>query len=131
MDGGISQKRYLDEKEDILDRCLAITQDIYNNINNAERLDELLSKRMDMINELTALENSTPDASKSTLPKPDADRLGNKLNLVLDLDRKAEAALTEARCKLIESMKSNTNGRKLLQYDGIGAGTGKFLDQKE
>ncbi|MDR0424002.1 MAG: hypothetical protein LBH39_00835 [Clostridiales Family XIII bacterium] len=131
MGGGLTKESYLARKEGILNRCLALTQDFYNSIERPEALESLLGQRMEAIEELAELEQALGSGADLAISKCEFDRLNNKLSLVLDLDNKASAALAEARDKLLESMKSNTAERRLLQYSPAEPEMGRLMDQKE
>jgi hypothetical protein len=132
MGGGrLTKESYLAQKEDILNRCLSLTQDFYNSIERPEELAGLLGRRMGVIEELAGLEQALGKSKDLAISKCEHDRLNNKLSLVLDLDSKASDALIEARDKLKASMKYNTAGRKLLEYRPTGSEMGRLMDHKE
>jgi hypothetical protein len=122
---------YIEKKDDILTRCLRLTEDVYNGLGDPEGLADLLDRRMETIRELQELEKLAGEA-KAACPREDLDRLESKLRLILSLDEKTEGAMTDARRELLDAMKSNTREQKFMLYaETAKPDRGRLLDEKQ
>jgi hypothetical protein len=125
-------KTYLERKEDILTRCLRLTEDIYSGIASApESLPELFDRRMAVLRELGRLDEDAAEA-KAACPAEALERSDAKLRLIQSLDEKIETTLRDAQHKLHDSMKSNMMEQKFTGYAApADAGRGRLLDEKK
>jgi hypothetical protein len=125
-------QQYLDEKKDILDRCLRLTEDCSSSLEDPEALHVLLEQRMDIIKELETLETAADDALRQACPPGALDRLDETLRLILALDQRNGDQLRDNRAQLVGAMKANTQEQRFLHYNEpqrpVG---GKFLDKKK
>jgi hypothetical protein len=131
MPATIAPEAYAEKKDDILTRCLRITEDIYSNIKTPEALEDLFDRRMETIDELRMLDESAGEA-KDVCPKETIDRLDAKLKLILSLDERIESAMRDAMRDLRGSMKRNTMGQKFIKYANAAISEkGRLLDEKK
>jgi hypothetical protein len=122
---------YIEKKDDILTRCLRLTEDIHSGVGNPEGLAELLERRMETIREFREFEDAA-GAARDACPQEDLDRLDSKLRLILSLDERIRDAMADARRDLRNAMKSNAMGRKFMGYAmTANAESGRFLDEKQ
>ncbi|MDR3296136.1 MAG: hypothetical protein LBT26_09965 [Clostridiales Family XIII bacterium] len=128
---GLTPEQYLAQKGDILTRCLRLTEGFFGNLDDAEGLQELLDKRMDVIQEFQALESSVSDAFRDACPEDAFLALEDLLRQILDLDQKVSLNLRESQNQTLESMKSNTQVHRLTAYNAQASGSGRFIDQKK
>jgi hypothetical protein len=120
---------YAKKKDDILTRCLRLTEDIYSGAEAPEKLAALLDRRMETIRELEKLEAEAGEARDACPPEARAGH-DSKLRLILSLDKKIEDAMKKTGGELLGSMKSNTMERKFMQYEAAEKpGTGRLLDE--
>jgi hypothetical protein len=122
---------YIEKKDDILTRCLRLTEDIYSGVKTPEALADLLTRRMETIEELKELEQGAEDV-KNVCPAEALDGLDSKLRLILSLDEKIENAMNDEKAEILGSMKSNIAERKLTEYATVGKpDKGRLLDEKQ
>jgi hypothetical protein len=122
---------YIEKKDDILTRCLRLTEDIYSSVNAPEKLDALFAGRMETIEELKALEQGAEDV-KSACSKEALDELDSKLLLILSLDAKIEGAMNDEKTEILGSIKLNTAERKFAEYAIVGKpDKGRLFDEKQ
>ncbi|MDR1573984.1 MAG: hypothetical protein LBS24_06705 [Clostridiales Family XIII bacterium] len=131
MPGQYTPQGYIEQKDDILTRCLRLTEDIYNGVRTPEGLADLLDRRMETIRELQTLEGAAREA-RDACPQEALDRLDSKLRLILNLDEKTEGAMTDARRELLDAMKSNTREQRFMVYaETAKPDRGRLLDEKQ
>jgi hypothetical protein len=131
MPAQYTSQGYIEKKDDILTRCLRLTEDIYSGVKAPETLADLLDKRLETITELKALEDEAKDAKKACSEEA-LGGLDSKLRLILSLDAKIEAAMNDEKAEILGSMKSNTAGRKLTEYAVMGRpDKGRLFDEKQ
>jgi hypothetical protein len=131
MSATIAPESYAKKKNDILTRCLRVTEDIYSSIGTPEALADLFDRRMEIIGELRELDESAGEA-KNACPRETTDELDAKLKLILSLDERIEGVMRDAQRDLLGSMKSNTMGQKFIKYaNAASPGKGRLLDEKK
>jgi CRP-like cAMP-binding protein len=132
METVITPEEYVERKNDILNRCLRLTEEIYSNLEKWETLDLLFEKRMDIIGELGDLEVSAGDRITKTCIEHAAAQLDDKLRLILNLDKQIGQAISETQAELLASMKSNTQEQKFMIYEANQSpSSGVYLDAKK
>jgi ferredoxin len=131
MPAQYTPQSYIEKKDDILTRCLKLTEDVYSGVKDSEKLAGLLDRRMETIRELQELEKAAREA-REACPKEALDRLDSKLRLILSLDEKTESAMTNARRELLGAMKSNTMEQKFMGYAAAASPErGRLLNEKQ
>ena len=128
----MSLEKYISQKNDILDKCLRLTEDIYSSLNDWEKPAKLLQERMAAINELVTLESSAGDSILKTCPKSEAQHLDDKLKLILNLDKLIGEAIQKAQNDVLASMKYNIQEQKLMLFEmPVISESGRYFDEKQ
>ena len=128
----ISSETYVTQKNEILDNCLHLTEEIYSILRNQEDPALLLQERMSVINELVTLESSIGDKILKTCSRADAKQMDDKLRLILSLDKQIEESILDAQSKILESMKHNIQEQRFTLFEtGIAPESGRYLDEKQ
>jgi hypothetical protein len=132
MSAQCTPESYIKRKDDILTRCLRLTEDIYSGAGTPEKLAALLDKRMEAIMELEKFE-AEAGGVRDSCPREALSGLDSKLRLILSLDKKIEDAMKKTRGDLRGSMKFNTMEQKFIQYakSKNSLATGRLLDEKK
>jgi hypothetical protein len=122
---------YIEKKDDILTRCLRLTEDIYSAVGESDTLAALLDERMKTIEELVRLEEGSAEL-RQACPAEALAGLDSKLRLILSLDERIESAIADVKLKLLDSLKSNTMERKFMKY-AVAEETesGRLFDKKK
>jgi hypothetical protein len=132
MPVSLTPEEYTSRKRDILTRCLRFTEDIYNSLNAVDTLNELLTKREDLISGLKELEDSASDELREACPKSELNSLDSLLQIILDLNEKTSGGMLKLQSETLESLKSNTQKRKSAQYETASRpSSGRLMDKKE
>ncbi|GHU49741.1 hypothetical protein FACS1894127_3670 [Clostridia bacterium] len=132
MEIKITPEVYVERKNDILNRCLRLTEEIYSNLEKWEALNILFEKRMNIIEELGDLESSAGDRISKSCTRNETAQLDDKLRLILNLDKQIGQTISETQAELLASMKSNTHEQKFMIYEtNQTPASGVFLDEKQ
>ncbi|NLY71082.1 MAG: hypothetical protein GX076_05305 [Clostridiales bacterium] len=101
-------------KIELLKKCLEISEEILSNAENWEKLDELLDKRLGVIQELHDLNDEEEKYTEAQISQIDT-----LIRLITQIDQDVIKVLEEERKKVIESLKSNTREQKIADYGKV------------
>lgn len=104
------------QKITLLKQCLALSEELISSIENWETLPDLLSRREAVIQELKALEDGAGSEASASLSGEMQREIRQTVNLILDLDRDAEALIRKEQQNTMDSMKANIKEQKFIQY---------------
>jgi len=107
---------YYKQKKALLKECLTISEELMSSIEGWDSVPDLVSKREAMILELKKLEEATGTAIKTALTKELKQELDQMIQLILDLDKNATNLIRTEQQNVLDSLKANTKGQKLMQY---------------
>jgi hypothetical protein len=123
---------YLQQKKALLKQCLNLSEELISNIEEWDSVPDIISKREIVIRELKVLEDSTKPSIKASLTKEMKEELNQMIRLILDLDKDAASRIREEQKGIMDSLKTNTKGQKLIQYAQIpDIHSGQRLDYKK
>jgi len=115
-----------------LKQCLNLSEELISSIEEWDSVPDIISKREVLIGELKVLEDSTKPSIKASLAKEMKQELDQMIKLILDLDKDAAKLIREEQKAIMESLKANTKGQKLIQYAQIpDVHSGHRLDYKK
>lgn len=123
---------YLQHKKALLKQCLNLSEELIGSIKEWDSVPDIISKREVVIQQLKMLEDSTKPSIKASLTKEMKQELDQMIRLILDLDKDAANLIREEQKLIMDSLKTNTKGQKLVQYAQIpDAQGGHRLDYKK
>jgi hypothetical protein len=123
---------YLQQKKALLKQCLTLSEELISSIKGWEAVPEIVSKREAVILQLSELEESTGASLKASLTKEMKQELDQMIKLILDLDKDATNLIRSEQNGIMDSLKANTKGQKLVQYvQTSGLTSGRKLDYKK
>ena len=123
---------YLQQKKALLKQCLNLSEELIGSIEEWDSVPDIISQREVLIQQLKVLEDSTKPSIKASLTKEMKQELDQMIKLILDLDKDAAKLIRKEQKAIMESLKTNTKGQKLIQYDQIpDVQSGHRLDYKK
>lgn len=123
---------YLQQKKALLKQCLNLSEELIGSIEEWDSVPDIISQREVLIRELKVLEDSTKPSIKASLTKEMKQELDQMIKLILDLDKDAAKLIRQEQKTIMESLKTNTKGQKLIQYTQIpDVQSGHKLDYKK
>lgn len=123
---------YLQQKKALLKQCLNLSEELISSIEEWDSVPDIISRREVVIQQLKTLEDSTKPSIKASLTKEMKQELDQMIRLILDLDKDAASRIREEQKTIMESLKTNTKGQKLIQYAQIpDVQSGHRLDYKK
>lgn len=123
---------YLQQKKALLKQCLNLSEELIGSIEAWDSVPDIISKRDDVIRQLKELEDLAKPGVKASLTKEMKQELDQMIRLILDLDKDAANLIRKEQKTIIESLKTNTKGQKLIQYAQIpDLQSGQRLDYKK
>jgi hypothetical protein len=123
---------YLQQKKALLKQCLTLSEELISSIKGWEAVPEIVSKREAVILQLKELEESTGASLKASLTKEMKQELDLMIKLILDLDKDATSLIRDEQKGIMDSLKANTKGQKLVQYvQTSDIASGRKLDYKK
>jgi len=123
---------YLQQKKALLTQCLHLSEELISGIEAWDCVPEIIAKRETVIEQLKELEEAASPRVKAALTKEMKQELDNMIKLILDLDKDAANLIREEQKTIMDSMKANTTGQKLIRYASIpDMSSGRKLDYKK
>lgn len=107
---------YYQQKQALLKKCLALSEELISSIENWDSVPEIVAKREAVIQDLKTLEDSTITSVKAALTKECKQELDQMIRLILNLDKDATSMIRKEQQNVLGSLKANTKGQKLMQY---------------
>ena len=123
---------YYQKKKALLKQCLALSEDLISSIKEWEAVPAIVSDREALIQELKELEEAAGAPLKAALTKELKQELDQMIRLILNLDKDASNLIREEQQNVLNSLKTNTKGKKLVQYaQSADLTRGSKLDYKK
>lgn len=124
---------YFEQKRTLLKECVSVSENILSNIDDMEKVNELLAFRAEKITKIQEFEKAYQGQTMmASLPDKQKSQINQLVSLILDLDRDTEMRIKAAQEELKQTMKINTQNHKMIQYAGkIPPASGKLLDKKK
>ncbi|MPN49472.1 hypothetical protein SDC9_197093 [bioreactor metagenome] len=103
-----------------------------SSIEDWEAIPDIVTKREALIQELKVLEEAVGAPVKAALTRELKQELDQTIRLILDLDKDATTLIRKEQQDVLNSLKTNTKGQKLMQYAQASDVTrGSKLDYKK
>ncbi len=123
---------YVQQKKALLKQCLTLSEELLSSIEEWDPVPDIVKQREAVIMQLKELEDDTPPKVKATLTKEMKQEMDQMIRLILDLDKEATSRIKKEQQALLDSMKANVKGQKLIQYAQVSdLGSGRKLDYKK
>ncbi len=126
-------EEYFMLKKTLLKQFKTLSEELLSSISDQwELLPEILSKRQAVIDQLFSLEENTEKDAISSVSSDMKSELDFLINLIADLDKDAANLINDEKKSILESIKSNNQGKKLMIYGSLpNTLSGRILDYKK
>lgn len=123
---------YVQQKKALLKQCLNLSEELLSSIDEWDPVSEIVEKREVLILQLKELEKAASPKVKAALTKEMKQEMDQMIRLILDLDQEATGRIKKGQQDLLEAMKQNVKGQKLIQYaQAPDLESGRKMDYKK
>ena len=128
----MDSKEYFEQKRDLLQACISLSEEILSSIGDIETVNTLLEERAEKISLLQKLDDHRGKAMMDFLSTEEKSKINQMVSLLLSLDRDTLSKLQQEQAELKKLMRANTQNHKLINYTGKHVQTsGRLLDKKK
>lgn len=111
-----SSDEYYMQKKALLKQCLDLSEELISSLDDWESLSDILSRREAVILEIKELESLTGKTAPVSISKERLREIDRLIKLILDLDNDTSALIRKEQEHIMNSIKANIQGQKLMQY---------------
>ena len=128
----MNSNEYFERKKALLKECVTLSEEMLSNINEIDKINNILLKRSEKIHLLQELEDNYGEAFESIMSDNQKSQINQIVSLLLGLDRDTEKKIKNEQLELKKRMKVNIQNQKMISYTGKYAQTsGRLLDKKK
>ncbi len=124
--------QFVENKIFLIKKCIGINKDLMDAGDDVDSITSLIEQRGLVLKTLEDLSATTDPSIVNGCDQKQKDSINRMLTLLLDLDKELMAAMSETKSRMIASIKSNVNNRKVLNYASMDVNSsGTFLNLKK
>lgn len=123
---------YFHQKKALLEQCLHLSEELCSSVADWDSVPDVMARKEAAIMQLKDLEEAAGSGVKASLSQEMTKELDRMIKLILDLDQEAASRIRKEQQDIKESLKSNIQGQKLIQYVQVPEiSSGRKLDYKK
>jgi len=107
---------YYNQKKAFLKQCLDLSEKLLGSVGDWESVSDILSEREAVLLKLKELEDTAEAGIKSSLSPESKQELDRMILQIHALDEESVKLIRKEQEKILDSLKANAQGRKLMQY---------------
>lgn len=107
---------YFRRKKALLKQCLSLSEEFMSSIEDWESLPDILSRREEVLLQLTELEKEAGSEAAASLTDEMKREIDGTIRLILDLDNDASNRIRREQQSITDSLKANIKVQKFIQY---------------
>ena len=125
-------QEFYNRKIELLKQCLQLSEELLSNIAQWEMLGEILGKRQMILDEIKKNEDFYGNEVADSCTRDQKQEINRLIKLITDLDKNASDKIRAEQENSLNSIKTNVQEQKLLNYGTFySSSSGKLLDKKK